>query len=183
MTDLALLASQVGTSERTLRRAVNQGTVHASRATPRTLILPLDERHYIRQAWPLLAGIRSALRTAHNVRLAVLFGSAATGSTTASSDVDILVGLRDGDLQRVVDLGTKLALVAGRPVDIVRLRDAEADPAFLAEILGAGRVLVDRDRQWPELRAREPRLRRLGAHADTLRSRAALDGIDRLLAG
>jgi predicted nucleotidyltransferase len=180
MTELALLAEAVGTNERTLRRAVSQGTVRATRPTPRTLELPLAERRYVRRSWPLLASLRTALRTEPNVRAALLFGSAARGTDTAASDVDVLVELRDPSLDRLVDLSGSLMTIVSRRVDLVRLDDAEADPAFLADVVAEARVLVDRDGLWQRLRAREPGLRRRGSVRDSSRARAALAGIDRL---
>src|ERR1700730_1235978 len=128
MTKLELLAGEVGVNERTLRRAISQGALRASRPTPRTLELALAERSYVRRSWPLLSALRAALRTEHNVRFALLFGSAATGADTSRSDVEVLVDLRDPSLERVVDLSTKLTEIMGRPVDVVRLQDAETDP-------------------------------------------------------
>src|ERR1700677_2383292 len=135
MTRLALLAEEVGISERTLRRAVNQGTLRGSRPTPRKLELPLQEREYVRRSWGLLSTLRIALRTEQNVRFALLFGSAATGVDTLGSDVDVLVDLRDTSFERIVDLSTKLTRLVGRPVDVVELKDAEAEPSFLAQIV------------------------------------------------
>src|SRR5260370_626618 len=125
MTELGLLAAQVGVSERTLRRAVNQGTVRATRRTPRTLEVSLSEKQYVGRAWSVLATLRTALRTEPNVRLAVVFGSTARGTDTWGSDVDVLVDLRDASLERVVDLSAKLTTIVGRPVDVLRLQDAE----------------------------------------------------------
>lgn len=182
MTELALLADAIGVSERTLRRAVNQGTLRATRPTPRTLAVSLSERRYIRRSWPLLAALRRALRTEQNVRFALLFGSAATGTDTSTSDVDILVDLRDPSLERVADLSAKLAGSAGRPVDVVRLQDTETEPLFLADVLGEGRVLVDREDTWARLQQREARLRNLGRKREARRTEQALAGIDRMLA-
>lgn len=184
MTGLAILAEDVGVSERTLRRAVNQGTLRAARPTPRTLHLPLSERRYVRRSWSLLSALRAALRTEPNVRFALVFGSAATGTDTATSDVDVLVDLRDPSLERVVDLSSKLTAIIGRRVDLVRLQDAEAeaDASFLAGLVAEGRVLVDRENLWHLLRAREASLRRRGRQQEVRRARAALAGIDRLLA-
>jgi predicted nucleotidyltransferase len=181
MTELALLAEEVGVNERTLRRAVNQGALRASKPTPRALKLPLPERRYVRRSWSLLAALRAALRTEQNVRFALLFGSAATGTDTPASDVDIVVDLRDPSLERVVDLSAKLTATIGRPVDVVRLQDAEADPLFLADVVTEGRVLVDREELWPRLRQRETGLRDRGRKQEAQRARAALAGIDRLL--
>jgi len=183
MTELALLAEEVGVNERTLRRAVNDGTLRAARPTPRTLGMSLAERRYVRRSWSLLAALRAALRTEQNVRFALLFGSAATGQDTPTSDVDILVALRDPSLERVVDLSTKLTAIVGRPVDILRLQEAEAEPVLLADVVADARVLVDREQLWPELRMSEVTLRRRGRRHEAHRVQAALAGIDRLLAG
>ncbi len=182
MTGLGLLAEEVGVSERTLRRAVVQGTLRGSRSTPRKIELSLREREYVRRSWGLLSTLRGALRTEPNVRFALLFGSAAAGSDTPSSDVDVLVDLRDTRFERVVDLSTKLTELLGRQVDVVELEHAETDPSFLAQIVADGRVLVDRDELWPRLRGRETGLRRRGSRNDAQRLQAALVGIDRLLA-
>jgi predicted nucleotidyltransferase len=182
MTGLALLAEEAGVSERTLRRAVSLGTLRGSRPTPRKLELPLREREYVRRSWGLLSTLRTALRTEQNVRFALLFGSAATGMDTPGSDVDVLVDMRDPSFERVVDLVTKLSRLVGRQVDVVVLKDAETEPSFLAEIVADGRVLVDREEQWPRLRRREAELRRRGSQHDAQRLNASLAGIDSLLA-
>ena len=182
MNGLALLAEEVGVNERTLRRAVSQGTLRGSRSTPRSIELPLREREYVRRSWGLLSTLRAALRTEHNVRFALLFGSTATGADMPDSDVDVLVALRDAGFERVADLTEKLTRLAGRRVDIVALEDAEAEPSLLAEIVRDGRVLVDREDLWPRLRRREAGLRRRGEEDDARRLERALGGIDRLLA-
>lgn len=181
MTELALLAEEVGVNERTLRRAITQGTLRAARPTPRRLQLSLPERRYVRRSWPLLGSLRTTLRTEQNVGFALMFGSAATGTDTPTSDVDLLVELRDPSLERVVDLSTKLTAAIGRPVDVVRLQGAEADPLFLADVVSEGRVLVDREKLWPRLRSREASLRRRGRDDSARRANAALTAIDRLL--
>jgi predicted nucleotidyltransferase len=183
MSELALLAQEVGVNERTLRRAANQGTLRAGRPTPRGVRLSLAERTYVRRSWSLLAALRAALRTERNVRFALLFGSAATGTDTRASDVDIVVDLRDPSLEHVVDLSAKLAAALGRHVDVTRLRDAEADPLLLADAVAEGRVLVDREELWPRLRRRQAGLRRRGGKREAERARAALSGIDRMLDG
>jgi predicted nucleotidyltransferase len=144
--------------------------------------MPLAERQYVRRSWRLLGVLRSALRTEKKVRFALLFGSAATGTDTASSDIDVLVELGGASLDRILDLSAKLEAIVGRPVDLVRLQDAGRDPAFLADIIAEGRVLVDRERAWPALRRREPGLRRQGREDEAQRVKSALTGIDRLLA-
>jgi predicted nucleotidyltransferase len=181
MTELALLAREVGVHERTLRRAITEGSLRGVRPTPRSLDISLSEREYVRRSWKLLSALRAALRTEHNVRFALLFGSVARGTSAPGSDVDVLVSLRDADLERVVELSAKLTAAAGRRVDVVRLEDAESEPSFLADVIADGRVLVDRERVWPRLRSREPSLRRATRTAQAHRTDAALAGIDRLL--
>lgn len=182
MTELALLAREVGVHERTLRRAVAEGSLRGVRPSPRTLAMSLSEREYVRRSWKLLSALRAALRTEHNVRFALLFGSVARGTDAPGSDVDVLVALRDPDLQRIVELSAKLTAATGRNVDVVRLEDAQSEPSFLADVITDGRVLVDREGVWPRLRSREPTLRRAGRGRQTERTEAALAGLDRLLA-
>jgi predicted nucleotidyltransferase len=181
MTELALLAHDVGVHERTLRRAVAQGSLRAVRPSPRTLQMTLSERQYARRSWALLSALRTALRTERNVHFALLFGSAARGTDTPESDVDVLVGLRDPSLERIVELGAKLTAAAGRRVDVVRLEDAQAEQSLLADVVADGRVLVDRGGLWPRLRGREASLRREVRRTDARRARAALAGLDRVL--
>jgi predicted nucleotidyltransferase len=181
MTELALLAREVGVHERTLRRAIAEGSLRGVRPTPRTLDISLSEREYVRRSWKLLSALRAALRTEQNVRFALLFGSVAKGTSGPRSDIDVLVALRDERLERVVELSTKLTAATGRRVDVVRLEDAQSEPWFLADVIADGRVLVDRERLWPKLRSREPNLRRAGRRRHAERSEAALAGIDRLL--
>lgn len=183
MKDLTLLADQLGLSERTLRRAVNQGTLRGTRPTPRGLTLSISERQYIRRSWALLSTLRKALRTEPNVRFALLFGSTARGTDTPESDIDLLVDLRDPALDRIVDLSGRLAAVVGRPVEVVRLQDAVDEPSFLAEVVAEGRVLVDREELWARLRRQEASLQRRARYEEFRRAEAALTGIDRLLAG
>jgi predicted nucleotidyltransferase len=182
MTELALLAREVGVHERTLRRAVAEGSLRAVRSTPRTLDMPLSEREYVRGSWKLLSALRAALRTEHNVRFALLFGSVARGTAAPGSDVDVLVVLRDPRLERIVELSANLTVATGRRVDVVRLEEAQSEPSFLADVIADGRVLVDREGLWPRLRSREPSLRRAGRRTGAERTEAALAGIDRVLA-
>lgn len=182
MTQLELLAKEVGVSERTLRRSVNQGTLRARRPTPRSLELPLSERQYIRGHWQLLSALRAGLRTAPGVRLAILHGSAARGTDSPVSDIDVAVEMREPSLDSITDVTAKLTAATGRRIDVIRLQDASADPSFLADMLKEGRVLVDRDGLWPDLRRREPEVRQRGREQQRERVRAALAGIDELLA-
>lgn len=172
------LAHDVGVNERTLRRAVNQGTLRGTRPSPRKLDLPLSERRYVRRSWPLIAALRAALRTEPNVRFALLYGSAATGEDTPDSDVDVLVSLRDPDFSQLIALEGRLGERVGREVELVRLGDAERKPSFLELALDGGRVLVDRAGMWPELHRHGQRLVREGNRREARRARAAFEGID-----
>lgn len=183
MNSLQPLAEDVGVSERTLRRAANQGTLRARRPSPRRLDLPLGEREYIRRSWPLLASLKAALRTEPNVRFALLFGSAARGADGPASDLDLLVEMRDESFPRLAALGEKLEALLGRRVDLVLLEDASRYPPLLAEAVTEGRVLVDRAGRWPELHAAAGSLAKQARQSDRRRTREALAGIDRMLAG
>src|SRR5918995_7100742 len=87
-------AAAVACSERTLRRYISEGLLRGRALHSRRFELPEREERYVRQHWPLLHGLRAALRTERDVRLAVLFGSTATGEDTERSDVDLLVSHR-----------------------------------------------------------------------------------------
>ena len=154
MSPLKLLARDIGVNDRTLRRAVAQGTLRGTRLSPRRLEMPLSEHQYVRRSWGMISTLRSALRTEPNVRFALLFGSSALGTDTPDSDVDLLIVLQEPDLRRQLDLKNKLTGLIGRPVDLVVLDDAKREPSFLAHVVSQGRVLVDRDGCWPALRAR-----------------------------
>jgi predicted nucleotidyltransferase len=182
MTELGLLAEQMNVSERTLRRAVNQGTLRANRPSPRRLEVPVAEKRYVRHAWPLLASLRSALRTENNVRFALLFGSTARGDDTPQSDVDLLVEMKDESMERTADLSAKLEGLIGRRVDVIPIQSAEAIPDLLADAIAEGRVLVDRGARWTRLREREGTLRRKAQRSGQQRREEALAGIDRMLA-
>jgi predicted nucleotidyltransferase len=182
MSALADLARDVGVDERTLRRAVAQGTLRGTRPSPRKLDLPLSERRYVRRSWPLLAALRAALRTEPNVRFALLFGSAATGEDTPESDVDLLVSLRDPDLFKLIALEGRLSERLGRDVELVRLEDAERDPVFFALGLEQGRTLVDRVGIGPRLRRRAARLTRDEPRREARRARTAIGRIRELCA-
>ena len=155
---IAELADELDTTDRTLRRAVEQGLLRATRPSPRTLDLPLPERVYVRRAWPLLSGLREALRTEPAVSMAVLFGSRARGDDHPGSDVDLLVRLRRDASPR--ELAARLSESIGHHVQGVLLDDARQKPMLLGEIVREGRVLVDREGAWPALLAERPRIER-----------------------
>lgn len=154
------LAAELGASPRTLRRAIAEGTIRAERPGPRRARLSPGERVYLHSHWALLSSLRRALRTEPNVRLAVLFGSAARGDDDAASDVDLLVALTDESLPRQASLATRLSTLTGREAELAPLSRARRSPVLLAGIVEEGRALVDRDGLWVELRSARDRLRR-----------------------
>lgn len=171
MTILHEVAEEIGAHERTLRRGLSQGLLRGRRPTARTAVLARGEVAYLRAYWPLLRGLREALRSERTVRLAVLIGSAATGAMREGSDVDLLVELADADWRAQDRLRERLGRVTGRRVDLVRLEAAREDPLLLDGALRDGRVLVDRDRQWPSLLARRAEVAHAAAQAaDALRT-------------
>ena len=148
-------AEAAGISERTLRRYVNGGLLKARRVGGQ-LELTARENAYLRDHRPLLTGLLAALRTERNVRLAVLFGSTATGDDLTHSDVDLLVAVQTDEPHEVASLRRRLQSALDRRVHLVALPDAWEAPSLLADVLDEGRVLVDRDDLWSSVtRSRE----------------------------
>jgi predicted nucleotidyltransferase len=95
--------------------------------------------------------LRRALEEMPIVRLAILFGSAARGTGSSNSDIDIGVSLERG-ADSSPTLRVALERAAGRPVDLVWLD--EAPPLLRFEIARDGIVLLERDAHlWAEFRA------------------------------
>jgi predicted nucleotidyltransferase len=155
-------------SERTLRRYVNVGLLRGRRVAGGRLELSRAEEDYARRHWALLSRLMGALRTERDVRLAVLFGSTATGEDTPFSDVDLLVAHRRLGWRTQVDLRMRLRHALGRAVDVVMLEQGETIPSLLADVLREGRVLVDRDGLWSALLQRRDEILAAGAHEDEL---------------
>lgn len=178
MTDLDLLADEVDVSGRTLRRAAARGTLRCVRHGPRRIAVPAGESEYVRRHWPLLERALQVLRTRPNVRLAVLFGSAARGELGPDSDIDLLVRQRTDDWRERVELARRLEETLGRRVQIVALGEAPA--LLLADVLREGRVLADRDRDWARLRRRAREIEREAQVEDARLEREAWDVLDRM---
>src|SRR5919204_4687229 len=174
MTVLDSLAAELGVSGRSLRRAVERGTIRAGRPSPRRMELSFAERHYVETHWKLLSNVVSWLRTRPNVRLAVVYGSVARGDDRPGSDVDLLVSFAREDAHTAALLAASLGEELGRRVQVVSLEAAGRAPLLLLDIVREGRVLVDRDGEWPTLTRRERQLRREAA--------AAEDNLDRRIA-
>jgi len=173
MTELDVLATDVGTSGRTLRRAMERGTIRCSRPSPRRVVVPVAERVYVREHWPLLSSLVEAMRTQPNVRLAVLYGSLARGEGRPESDLDLLVRLRDDTYLVRAELRDRLEEACGRRAEIVSLEQAESSPLLLGDALRDGRVLVDRDGDWPRLMRRSREIHRRARKEDERLEREA----------
>jgi uncharacterized protein len=174
MTVLDSLAAELGVSGRSLRRAVERGTIRAQRPSPRRTELSFAERHYVETHWELLSSIVAWLRRQPNVRLAVVYGSVARGDDHPDSDVDLLVSLAREGAHTAASLVASVGEELGRRVQVVSLKAAERAPLLLLDIVREGRVLVDRDGEWPALTRRERQLEREAA--------AAEDELDRRIA-
>jgi len=147
---LGRTATSVGLSERTLRRYVNDGLLRARRVAGQ-LELSAPEEHYLAEHFGLLTGLRKALRTERNVRLAVLFGSTATGEEGDDSDLDLLVGLERGGMLELARVHRRLEDFFDREVHLVALDDALTAPSLLIDVIDEGRVLIDRDDSWADV--------------------------------
>jgi uncharacterized protein len=170
-------AAKVGCSERTLRRYIDSGLLRGRRVAGRELELSHAEDAYLQGHWTLISKLMGALRTERDVRLAVLFGSAATGEDTPVSDVDLLMVHRHPDWSTQAGLRVRLRRALGVPVDILMLEQVEAQPSLLSDVLREGRVLVDRDDRWGALQQRREQILTAGAREDQMimaRARAAL---------
>ncbi len=154
-----------------MRRAVERGTIRAQRLSPRRTELSFRERHYVETHWPLLSQLVSLLRTRHNVRLAVIYGSVARGDDRPSSDVDVLVSFAREEAHTAASLAVALGREVGRRVKVVSLATVRGTPLLLLDILREGRVLVDRDDEWRALRRSEPHVQRKAAAAKAVLDR------------
>lgn len=166
MESLRQAAAELSIPERTLKRAAAEGLIRGERVSARRFRLPFSEEAYLRSHWTLLQRLRAALRTEPNVRLAVLFGSVAKGDDREDSDIDVLVVLDDPRIGRLVALTERLSDRLGRDVQLVRLADAENSPALMADIVGQGRVLIDRQGMWAALWGARGKWRGLASRAE-----------------
>jgi predicted nucleotidyltransferase len=170
---LAEAAQGLQCSERTLRRYVNEGLLRGERGGRQELRLPYGEERYLGRHWEILSGLRRALRTEPSVRLAVLYGSTATGEDRPDSDIDLLIDHATGDLEELVELRRRLQVRVGRPVHLLPLTDAEHFPSLLTDVLREGRVVVNRSDAWRRLgRGREKLLRQAAAEENATHAAA-----------
>jgi predicted nucleotidyltransferase len=142
-----------------------------------------EEWGYMTGHWHLLSGLRRALRTEPNVRLAVLYGSTARGDDTPDSDLDLLVSLAQDRADAAVKLAVRIERATGRPVDVARLSRVQSRaPLLLLRALDEGRVLIDRDAEWAGLQMCRAELARDARRAHEARRRRARASVQELLA-
>jgi predicted nucleotidyltransferase len=180
---LADLARELEVDARTLRRAAADGTIRSERASARRQVVDEDERWYLAAHWQLLSALRRALRTEPNVRLAVLYGSAARDDDTSDSDVDLLVSLSEDRADAAIKLAVRLERALGRDVDVARLNSVrDTAPLLLLQALDEGRLVLDRDNEWSDLKTRRGEIARHARDAHASRRRRARASVLELLA-
>jgi predicted nucleotidyltransferase len=156
--------------------------VRCRRPAPRQFELAENEGEYLREHWAVLSDIAEVLRTERNVRLAVVFGSFARGTSHSNSDVDIMVSLAEERPLYLAHLQARLQQALGREVDVLPLKSLRArEPSMLASIVRDGRPLIDRDGLWAELQGQRPAIERAGRKARSARRRRAADAIAQLV--
>lgn len=97
-----------------------------------------------RMSQTVLATIVAKLTDYGEIRLAILFGSLATGRATPDSDIDLAIDAgRPLSTARRIRIITDLAAMTGRPVDLVDLR--QAGEPLLGQILRQGKRLLGTD--------------------------------------
>ena len=84
------------------------------------------------------------------IRLALLFGSLAKGTARFESDLDLAVGADHPlDVNETIELISDLAVVTGRPVDLIDL--STVGEPLLGQIIAGGRRIVGSDTLFAEL--------------------------------
>ena len=90
--------------------------------------------------------LRETLNRDPRIAYALLFGSAARGTSHAGSDFDVAIGLRAGVSLEPREIGALIAdleRAAGRAIDLVLLD--EAPPALAYRVFRDGVVLAEQD--------------------------------------
>jgi predicted nucleotidyltransferase len=103
----------------------------------------------------LVERLRSVLQSGPKLQLAVLFGSAARGTDRPDSDLDIGILPADPELALFDELAlqARLAAVAGREIDLVRLDRTRPMLRFRAAREGLV-LLAETPVEWTRFRAR-----------------------------
>lgn len=183
MLALADLAREIGVDARTMRRAAADGTIRRERVSPRRQNVDEQEYDYALTHWPLLANLRKLLRTEPNVRLAVLYGSAARGEDTLESDIDLLVSFAEDHPEAAVKLAVRLERGLKREVDVARLnRVGDTAPLLLLQVVDEGRPVIDRDGLWADLHVHRDEIERQAHRELEARRRRARLSVTELLA-
>ena len=92
----------------------------------------------------LIARCHAIISQEPGIRLAIVYGSAATGRLHSTSDIDIaLLGNAPLDLDDRLSLMAKLSSATNREVDLVDLFDLGG--LLLKQILCKGRLILNRD--------------------------------------
>lgn len=179
--DLPALAQDIGVPQRSLRRAIQRGTVRAHRPGPRQVELAVGEHAYLREHWSFIAAVAEVLRTERNVRLAVLFGSLARGDAGHGSDADLLISQAQERPLYTSQLAARLSLALDRDVQVLSLKHLrEREPVLLGAILREGRPVVDRDGSWQALIAERTAVERAATTARAERRRRATEAVSQL---
>ena len=95
---------------------------------------------------PAIDRLREILERDPRITYAIIFGSAATGSGSVHSDVDLAIGLAVDCRLDALDFGaltSHLEAAAGAPVDLVLLD--EAPPGLAYRVFRDGRAILARD--------------------------------------
>jgi predicted nucleotidyltransferase len=174
MTELNLLAAEIGVNGRTLRRAGNRQTIQWTRRSPRAITVSTQEYDYIRRHWKLLERALQVLRT-RPASVWPCFSAASRFDEDTASDVDVLVRVRGGWREQERPRSPSSAL--GHQVQLVALD--QAPPLLLADVLREGRVLADRDGDWALLSRRSRSIARAARDDDARLEDAAWETLDR----
>lgn len=95
-----------------------------------------------------MQALRAALEADDRIAYALVFGSAARGSASAESDIDVAIGLAAEVKLTALELGgliARLEEACARRVDVVLLEDAPPGLAYRA--FRDGQVVLVRDRK------------------------------------
>lgn len=88
----------------------------------------------------IITSIKRLLQKHEDIHLALIYGSAAEGRQTQESDLDLAVaGDRPIDTQSKMELIEELALLTGRPIDLVDLQTTHG--TLLKQIVTKGTVI------------------------------------------
>jgi predicted nucleotidyltransferase len=88
--------------------------------------------------------LQTALAAQKDVKLAIVFGSMATGRATRHSDLDLAIGTGSAiPSERRQELADILADLTGRPIDLIDL--ATVGGSLLGRILRTGTVILRSD--------------------------------------